>query len=178
MHGVRTELLEQQAERTGIPLERVEIPFPCTNEQYEKASARVLEKAMIAGVQAMAFGDLFLEDVRDYRMALLAGTPLEATFPLWRRDTSKLAREMLASGLSARVTCLEPRVLPAHFAGATYDTRFLDELPSSIDPCGENGEFHTFATQGPMFDRPIEVEAGDVVERDGFVFADLKPAAD
>lgn len=177
MHAVRRSLLLAQAEAAGLPVTIVPIPSPCPNEVYEAAMAEAMASARAAGVEAVAFGDLFLEDIRRYREERLAGTGLTALFPLWGRPTHTLAEEMIAGGLEARLTCVDPRVLPAAFAGRAFDRRLLAELPARVDPCGENGEFHSFAWAGPMFRAPIAVEAGDVVERDGFVFADLKPLA-
>jgi len=173
MHAVRRELLEAQAEAAGLPLSIVRIPHPCPNEVYEAAMARALEEAREQGVRAVAFGDLFLEDVRRYRESRLAGTGIRPLFPLWGRPTAELAREMIASGLRARLTCVDPRVVPKELAGCEFDRELLARLPPGVDPCGENGEFHTFAWDGPMFSRPVPVTAGEVVEREGFVFADL-----
>jgi uncharacterized protein (TIGR00290 family) len=177
MHAVRTTLLEEQATAAGLPVERIELPWPCSNAQYEAAVQPVLDSAVAAGAPCMAFGDLFLEDVRQYRMNLLARHPLEPVFPIWGLDTAVLAHEMIDAGLRARVTCVDPRVLPAEFAGREYGRDFLEALPDGVDPCGENGEFHTFAVAGPMFQQEVRVEVGEVVERDGFVFADLRNAA-
>jgi uncharacterized protein (TIGR00290 family) len=176
MHAVRETLLERQAQAAGLPLWKVPIPSPCPNEIYEKIMGEVVSRASADGVEAMAFGDLFLEDIRDYRVRQLAGSGLEPLFPIWGIPTHALAREMLEAGLSARLTCVDPRQLDARFAGRVFDAALLEELPDGVDPCGENGEFHTFATAGPMFDAPIAVAAGPRVERDGFVFADLLPA--
>ena len=175
MHAVRRSLLEMQAEAARIPLWTVPIPHPCSNEQYEAAMARVIERARAEDVVAFAFGDLFLDDVRRYREARLAGTGLTPVFPLWMRPTDDLAREMLAAGLRAVVTCVDPKKLPASFAGRVFSPALLPDLPSDVDPCGENGEFHTFAFAGPMFGRAVEVSVGEIVERDGFVFADVTP---
>jgi uncharacterized protein (TIGR00290 family) len=176
MHAVRESLLQAQAAAAGLPLWRVPIPSPCSNEQYAAAMTGLLARARAEGVAAMAFGDLFLADVRAYRERQLAGTGVEPRFPLWGADTAALARQMLAAGLRARVTCVDPRQLDASFVGREFDAGFLADLPPAADPCGERGEFHTFAFAGPMFAAPIAVEAGPVVERDGFVFADLLPA--
>ncbi len=173
MHAVRCELLEEQAAAAGLPLHRVSIPSPCTNEEYEAAMAEAVQRAEAAGVECVAFGDLFLEDVRAYRETKLASTRLKPVFPLWGSDTRALADEMLAGGLRARVTCIDPRVMPRALAGRDYDRDFLALLPSDADPCGERGEFHTFAYGGPMFSRAIPIANGEVVEREGFVFADL-----
>ena len=175
MHGVRETLLEAQAEAAGLPLRRVPIPHPCSNAEYEGAVGLLLHQAREAGVTRMAFGDLFLEDIRAYREALLEGTGIEPLFPLWGRDTAMLAREMQAGGLRAVVTCVDPRALPADRAGRAWDADFLCALPEGVDPCGENGEFHTFAWASPVFSAPLDVSPGPVVEREGFVFADLHP---
>jgi len=178
MHAVRLELLEAQAEAAGLPLVTVRIPDRCVNEAYEAAMARAMADARAEGVTAVAFGDLFLADIRRYREERLAATGIRPLFPLWERPTRALAEEMLAAGLRARLTCVDPRALPDSFAGREFDRAFLDELPVGVDPCGENGEFHTFAWDGPMFAHPIRVRIGEVVRRDGFVFADLLPAGD
>jgi uncharacterized protein (TIGR00290 family) len=175
MHAVRAQLLARQAQAAGLPLWTVPIPSPCSNEQYEAAMARVLERARAEGVSAFAFGDLFLADIRAYREKQLAGTGITPVFPLWLRPTGELAREMLAAGLSAYLTCIDPNKLPPSFAGRRFDSSLLRDLPPGVDPCGENGEFHSFVHRGPMFDREIPVRVGEVVERDGFVFADVLP---
>ncbi len=173
MHAVRVELLEDQATALGLPLWRIPIPWPCSNEQYEAAMSRAIERAKHAGVSLIAFGDLFLEDIRRYRIEKLAGSGLTPVFPVWGLRTDVLARDMVADGLRARLTCVDPQKLPPSFAGREFDATLLAELPPSVDPCGERGEFHTFAYDGPMFDRPVPLRAGEVVEREGFVFADL-----
>lgn len=173
MHGVRRELLVAQAEAVGLPLWPVLLPSPCSNAEYEAAMSRVLERALAARISAIAFGDLFLEDIRRYREERLAPTGLTPLFPLWDRPTVVLARDMVDAGLRARVSCVDPRQLAPAFAGRVFDAAFLADLPPTVDPCGERGEFHTFACAGPMFARPIPVRAGEVVEREGFVFADL-----
>jgi uncharacterized protein (TIGR00290 family) len=175
MHAVRRELLVRQGEATGLPVVEVPIPSPCSNAEYEAAMAGAVDRATEAGVTHMAFGDLFLEDVRTYRETMLGPTRLEPIFPIWGLDTHELAREMVAAGLEAWVTCVDPRVLGSEFAGRRFDGNFLEDLPESVDPCGERGEFHTFACAGPMFRMPISVRPGEIVERDGFVFADLLP---
>jgi len=174
MHAVRVELLRRQAEAARLPLAIVEIPWPCPNGAYEAAMGEALRRARDDGVTHVVFGDLFLADIRAYREAQLAPLGLVPVFPLWQRDTRALAHAMIDSGLSARLTCVDPRALDRRFAGRAFDRALLAELPSAVDPCGENGEFHTFVTGGPMFAHPIEVTPGDVVERDGFVFADLR----
>lgn len=173
MHAVRMALLEAQAEAVGLPLWKVPIPSPCSNRDYEEAMSEAVRNALVAGITMMAFGDLFLEDVRRYREAHLAGTGMAPLFPIWGLPTDDLAREMVEVGLRARVTCVDPRQLPSSFAGRDFDAAFLSELPEHVDPCGERGEFHTFAYDGPMFHRPVSVRSGDIVERDGFIFADL-----
>ncbi|BDI34022.1 ATPase [Capsulimonas corticalis] len=176
MHAVRRALLEAQAEAAGLPLLIVPIPWPCANAEYEAAMAAALQTARDDwGVTHIAFGDLYLEDVRAYREASLADTGLTPVFPIWGRPTRALAEEMIASGLQARLTCVDPRRLPADYAGRTFDLELLAALPDDVDPCGESGEFHSFAFAGPMFRSPIETMLGEVVERDGFVFADLLP---
>lgn len=176
MHAVREVLVEMQAEAAGLPLVKVSIPSPCTNEVYEQAMAEAMARARADGVTHVAFGDLFLEDIRAYREKNLAACGMTPVFPLWLQDTRRLADEMIAGGLSAFLTCIDPRKLDRSFAGRRFDPQFLRDLPGSVDPCGENGEFHTFASAGPMFSRQIRVSAGEIVERDGFVFADLLPA--
>lgn len=178
MHAVRRELVEAQAAAAGLPLWPVLLPWPCSNQDYEDRMRAVCTQARLDGVQAIAFGDLFLEDVRQYRERQLSGSGLEPLFPLWQRDTAALAREMLDAGLKAKVTCIDPRKLAPCWAGREFDMEFLAALPEQVDPCGERGEFHTFAYAGPMFARTIAVSTGAVVERDGFVFADLIPECD
>lgn len=175
MHGVREELLDQQAASLGLPCWKVPIPSPCPNETYEREMAAVLTKAQAIGVTHVVFGDLFLEELRRYREARLAEVGMKAVFPLWHRDTAVLAREMIASGLQAILTAVDPRVLEKSFAGRSFDASLLQDLPKNVDPCGENGEFHSFAWAGPMFEKPIPVDVGEVVERDGFVFAEVIP---
>ena len=181
IHGTREELLDLQAAATGLPLWKVDLPFPCTNADYESRMAAVCARAVAEGFHGMAFGDLFLEDIRAYREARLAGTGLEPLFPCWQIPTDRLAREMIAAGMCAHLVCVDPRQLDPRFAGRLFDEAFLKELPPTVDPCGERGEFHTFVSAGPMFahggrSRSIEVRRGDIVERDQFVYADLLPA--
>ena len=178
MHAVRRSLLERQARAAALPLVITEIPSPCSNEVYETAMLRALDDAKRLGVEAVAFGDLFLEDIRRYREKQMAGTGLALLFPLWGRPTRALAESMIESGLRARLTCVDPRVLDRSFAGREFSRELLLDLPASVDPCGENGEFHSFAYAGPMFRDPIAIRGGEVVERDGFVFADLLPEAE
>ena len=175
MHAVRESLLRAQAESAGLPLVTIPIPYPCPNAAYEEAMASALRRARDEGVTHMIFGDLFLEDIRRYREEKLAGTGITPVFPLWGLDTRKLANQMVGGGLRALLTCVDPGKLDASFAGRSFDADLLADLPEGIDPCGENGEFHTFAFEGPMFRAPIEVERGKVVEREGFVFADALP---
>ncbi|MGE3888474.1 MAG: ATP-binding protein [Vicinamibacterales bacterium] len=174
MHGVRRALVEAQAASAGLPLHVVPLPWPCSNEEYDRRMAAAVRHAVAEGFTHVAFGDLFLEDVRRYREERLAGTGLAPLFPLWKaRGTADLAREMIAAGLEAHVTCVDPRALDRSFAGRRFDAAFLADLPATVDPCGENGEFHTFACAGPMFRTPIDVVVGTMVERDGFAYADL-----
>ncbi len=175
MHGVRDELLQRQADAVGLSSFKVSIPSPCSNEVYEREMSLVLQSLRAQGVTTVVFGDLFLEDVRSYREARLREAGMSASFPLWKRDTRALAREMLGIGMRARLTCVDPRKLDRSFAGRSFDEHLLRELPANVDPCGENGEFHTLVTAGPMFRHPIDVAVGELVERDGFVFADMVP---
>ncbi len=172
MHGVREGLLVKQAEAVGLPLRRVVIPPNCTNALYEEAMERVMADARAEGVEAVVFGDLFLADVRAYREHQLARAGMRALFPLWGSDTAALAREMIRGGLGARLTCIDPRIMPRELAGHLFDEELLERLPPGVDPCGENGEFHTFVFAGPMLSVPIPVEVGETVERNGFVFTD------
>lgn len=176
MHAVRRNLVDRQAESAQLPLWSVELPWPCSNEQYESLMGAQCERLISEGVNAIAFGDLFLRDIREYRERQLAGTGLKPMFPLWDVPTDALAREMMQSGLKARITCVDPSKIDGGFAGRQFDESLLSDLPSDADPCGENGEFHTFAWNSPAFTRPIRVEVGEIVERDGFVFADLTEA--
>lgn len=175
MHGVRRELVKAQADAVGLPLWEVPLPWPCTNEQYEQQMQQVLERARHEGIDHVAFGDLFLTEIRSYRERQLAGTGITPLFPLWtsQEETSKLARQMLSGGLRAILSCVDPKRVAPSFAGREFDHDLLSELPKGIDPCGENGEFHTFCYDGPMFSQAIPIKHGEIVERDGFVFADL-----
>lgn len=175
MHAVRESLLEMQAVAAGLPLVKVPIPSPCPNEIYEQAMSEAMARARAEGVRHVIFGDLFLQDIRTYRARQLAQCGMTPVFPLWGRDTRQLAEDMLAGGLSAYLTCVDPRKLDRAFAGRRFDRDLLAGLSRAVDPCGENGEFHTFAFAGPMFRAEIPVTAGEIVERDGFVFADLLP---
>jgi uncharacterized protein (TIGR00290 family) len=176
MHAVREALLDAQVEALGLPVIKVSIPPNCVNAVYEEAMANAMARARAEGVFHVVFGDLFLADVRAYREEHLTACGMNGVFPLWGRDTGALAREMVASGARAAITCVDPKQLSPAFAGRTFDAALLEELPPGVDPCGEKGEFHTFAFAGPMFRRPIGVIPGEIVERDGFVFADLLPA--
>jgi len=176
MHSTRRALLEAQAQAAGLPLRTVPLPWPCSNEHYEAAMRTACDAAVGDGVECIAFGDLFLEDVRRYRVDKLQGTGLQPVFPVWGLDTHQLARDMIAAGLRARIVCVDPGKLPAEFAGRDFDAAFLRDLPAGVDPCGENGEFHSVVYAGPMFREPIPIESGEVVERDGFVFADVRVA--
>ena len=176
MHAVRESLLEMQAEAAGLPLVKVPIPSPCPNEVYEQAMGEAMSRARAEGVCNVVFGDLFLEDIRAYREKQLATCGMTPHFPLWGIETRLLANEMIAGGLSAYLTCVDPRKLDRSFAGRRFDQGLFNDLPQNVDPCGENGEFHTFANDGPMFSHAISLMAGEIVERDGFVFADLLTA--
>jgi uncharacterized protein (TIGR00290 family) len=176
MHGVRRELLVRQAEALRIPLVEILIPPTCPNGVYEARMAQAFASPPLAGVEAVAFGDLFLEDVRAYREERLAAGGKRGLFPLWGRDTSELAHEFSAAGFEAVIVCVDPRTLDRSFAGRPYNEQLLSDLPASVDPCGENGEFHTFVHAGPIFDEPIACATGEIVERAGFVFCDLIPA--
>lgn len=175
MHAVRRMLVQEQSERVRLSLWPVELPWPCSNAQYEELMSAVCSRAVDEGVEAIAFGDLFLEEIRAYRETQLQGTGLEPLFPLWELPTDKLAREVVRAGLKAKLTCVDPSKLNRSFAGREFDAALLEDFPEDVDPCGENGEFHTFVYDGPMFERPIDIEVGEIVERDGFVFADLTP---
>ena len=173
MHAVRRELLEAQAAAAGLPLHVLPLPWPCTNEQYEERMRTAVSQAVAEGFTHVAFGDLFLEDVRKYREEKLAGTGLTPIFPIWGIPTGQLAGRMVESGLRSVLTCVNPKHLDRSFAGRQFDRALLDDLPSSVDKCGERGEFHSFAWDGPMFHHSIAIEVGEVVDRDGFVFADV-----
>lgn len=177
MHAVRRELLELQAASAGLPLWTVPLPWPCSNEQYEERMRALCTRAVNEGVQAIAFGDLYLADIRAYREKQLAGTGLAPIFPVWQIPTRELAEEMIDAGVRAKLTCIDPKCLPREFAARDFDRALLADLPASVDPCGENGEFHTFVYDGPMFRQPIPVQSGEVAEREGFIFADMLLAA-
>ncbi len=173
MHGVRVELLQKQAWSIGLPLEIIEIPHPCSNAEYEKIMGQFVERAKRKNIEHFAFGDLFLEDVRNYREKKLKGSGIKPIFPVWGIPTDKLLREMISGGLKAVITCINPKQIAKEFVGKKLDENFLYSLPKNIDPCGENGEFHSFVFDGPMFKEKIEIFVGDIVHRDDFVFADV-----
>jgi uncharacterized protein (TIGR00290 family) len=175
MHAVRRALVDMQAARTGIPQWSVDLPWPCSNAEYEERMRGVWKRAIAEGITAVAFGDLFLQDIRDYRERQLQGTGLKPLFPVWQIPTAQLARDMIAAGVKAKITCVDPAQVDRSFAGHDFDQALLDSLPPGVDPCGENGEFHTFVYDAPVFSSPIEIRMGEIVERDGFVFADVLP---
>ena len=177
MHGVRRTLLLEQAEAIGLPLEEVKIPASCVNETYEQAMRRVLSRYRESGVKRVVFGDLFLEEIRAYRQKNLARIGMEGFYPLWGLDTCRLAEKFIASGFKAILVCVDPKQISPEFCGRDFDSSLLRDLPPSADPCGENGEFHTFVTDGPIFKRPVPVERGEIVEREGFWFCDLLPGS-
>jgi uncharacterized protein (TIGR00290 family) len=177
MHAVRRNLVEMQAAAAGLPLWPVPLPWPCSNEQYETVMAKTCTRAVDQGIEAIAFGDLFLKDVRAYRVRQLSGTGLEPLFPIWGEPTQNLAHKMVNSGLKAILTCVDTRKLTANFVARKFDHDLLTSLPSGIDPCGENGEFHSFVYAGPMFSDEIEVVPGNIVVQDQFAFADLISAS-
>ncbi len=175
MHGVRRSLLDAQAEALGLPVHVVELPWPCPNEVYEERMSGAIGRAREMGVEVVVFGDLYLEDIRHYRETSLRGTGVVPLFPLWHRPTDAVARDLLALGVRALVVCVDLAQAPREIAGRWYDEALLAELPASVDPCGENGEFHTVVVDGPGFSHPIDVVLGEIIERDGFVFADVVP---
>ena len=175
MHGLREALLKAQLAACGLPATIVRIPYPCPNEVYEREMAAAMARTKARGIGHVVFGDLFLEDVRAYREARLADAGMTAVFPLWRRPTAALAREMIAAGVEARLVSVDLKALPREFAGRRFDRALLAELPSGVDPCGENGEFHSFVSAGPMLTRAVAVTVGEIVVRDGFAYADLLP---
>ena len=178
MHSTRLAILEAQARAVALPLHVIPLPWPCPNDVYERAMRAGLEADLAAGATHIAFGDLFLEDIRAYRTKQLEGTGLEPLFPIWHEPTAPLARRMIDEGIEAVLTCIDPKRVPPSFAGRRFDRALLAELPEGVDPCGENGEFHTCVLAGPMFREPLRAEVGAVVERDGFCFADLIPVPD
>ena len=173
IHGVGVELLQKQAESIGLPLEIIEIPYPCSNADYEKIMGQFVKKAKSNYIDRFVFGDVMLADVRDYRERKLKRSGIQPVFPLWGMSTDTLSREMIRSGLRAVITCVDPKQIPKEFIGRELNERFLDSLPETADPCGENGEFHSFVFDGPMFQERLEIAVGDIVSRDGFVFADI-----
>ena len=175
MHGVQNALLDRQIAALNLPAIKIALPTPCSNEIYEARTAEACAQVKALCVEHIVFGDLFLEEIRAYRTEKLVTAGIEPLFPLWKRHTGALAREMIASGLIAYLTCIDPKKLDRSFAGRRFDESLLDDLPPGVDPCGENGEFHTVVTAGPMFSAPIPVRPGEIVERDGFVFADVIP---
>jgi uncharacterized protein (TIGR00290 family) len=175
MHSTRRAIVELQAEAAGLPLIAVPLPWPCSNADYEQIMQGVCRDAIAEGVSAIGFGDLFLQDIRAYREKQLQGTGLEPVFPLWQIPTAQLAEDMISGGLRAKLVCVDPKKLSPDFAGRDFDRRLLTDLPAGIDPCGENGEFHTCVYAGPMFENEIPVASGECVERDGFWFSDLMP---
>lgn len=177
MHAVRVELLRLQAERVGLPLDIIELPWPCNNNEYEAIMGEFVKTAQSRDIECFAFGDLLLEDVRNYRIENLKDTGITPVFPLWREDTGQLAREMVAGGQQAVITCVDAAQLNKDFAGRKFDNELLASLPAGVDPCGENGEFHTFVFDAPIFSHRIDIAVTETVERDGFVFTDVVPAA-
>lgn len=176
MHGVRRELVKAQADAVNLPLWDVDLPWPCSNQDYECAMRAQCERALHARVDCIAFGDLFLTDIREYREKQLLGSGLDPVFPVWGIPTSELAAEMIASGVRAKLTCVDCKQLDASFAGREFDPVLLSDLPEAADPCGENGEFHSFVYAGPMFHNPVPIRSGEIVMRDQFAFADVLPA--
>jgi len=175
MHAVRNELILKQAEKTGLPIELIPIPDPCSDADYKRIMGNFIEQAKSRQIDSIAFGDLYLEDVRRYREESLAGTGITPLFPLWQIPTRQLSQDMINSGLRAVITCVDPQKLSADFSGREYDSSFLEQLPDNIDPCGENGEFHSFVYGGPMFNDMINIRVGETVTRNGFVFSDVLP---
>lgn len=175
MHGVRRALLDAQSEAMGIPVWKIPLPWPCSNDDYEARMSDACRRAIAEGFTRIAFGDLFLRDIREYRERQLAGSGLEPLFPLWELPTDRLARDMISGGLRARIACVDTRTLDESFAGREFDARLLEDLPAAVDPCGENGEFHSFVYDGPMFAAPIEIEAGEIHRAGDFVYRDLLP---
>ncbi|PCJ51482.1 MAG: ATP-binding protein [Planctomycetota bacterium] len=173
MHAVRVELLKKQAQCLNLPITIIELPYPCNNEEYGKIMESFLEECLNNNIQQIAFGDLYLEDIKDYRIKQMQSTDIEPIFPIWKKNTKLLANQMIEEGLKAIITCVDPKQLDPSFCGRKYDLDFLKDLPDSIDPCGENGEFHSFVYDGPMFQNPMKINIGETIERDGFYFTDL-----
>lgn len=175
MHAVRNELVKLQAESAGLPVQLIPIPYPCSNADYENIMGEFIKQVKQQGIDCIAFGDLYLEDIRKYREEKLANTGITPIFPLWGKDTRALSEEMVKGGLRAIITCIDPKTMPSDLAGKEYNQSFLEKIPANVDPCGENGEFHSFAFDGPAFKRPVNVVVGETVSRDGFIFTDLLP---
>jgi len=175
MHAVRNELLQQQAESVGLPIQVIPIPNPCSHTEYENIMGEFIAQVKEQRIDCIAFGDLYLEDIRKYREEKLDNTGITPIFPLWGKDTEALSKEMVACGLRAIITCIDPRSMPPGFAGKEYNASFLEQIPAGVDPCGENGEFHSFAFDGPMFKRTVNLRVGETISRDGFIFTDLLP---
>jgi len=173
MHGLRRALLEAQEAALGIPVWKVPLPWPCSNDDYEQRMAEACRRAVVEGFDRIAFGDLFLRDIRAYRERQLAGSGLAPLFPLWELPTAQLARDMIAGGLRARLSCVDSKQIDGAFAGREFDRKLLEDLPAKADPCGENGEFHTFVYDGPMFQHPLRIQGGEVRDVGGFIYADL-----
>jgi uncharacterized protein (TIGR00290 family) len=173
MHGVKVKLLHQQAQRLNLPLHILELPFPCSNDAYEQIMSNFMLKIKQDKIDCIAFGDIFLQDIRSYREERMQGTGITPIFPLWNMPTEDLAKKMINSGLKTVTVCVDPKQISASFSGRQFDDMFLSQLPDSADPCGENGEFHSFVYDGPMFTSPINIEIGDTIERDGFIFTDI-----
>lgn len=176
MHAVRNELIRQQTESIGLPLELIPIPDPCNDSEYKAIMANFIAQVKSQEIEYIAFGDLYLKDIRRYREDSLAGTGITPLFPLWQIPTDKLSNDMVNSGLRAKISCIDPNLMPLSFAGHEYDNTFLKQIPSNIDPCGENGEFHSFVYDGPMFNHKINISIGEVVARNGFVYTDILPS--
>ncbi len=172
MHAVRLRLLKEQARKIGLPIHIIEIPFPCSNADYEKIMSEFITKIQNDDIEAVAFGDLYLEDIRDYRIAQMQGTGIEPIFPCWGINTKELSKRIIDIGIKANITCIDPKQISTDFAGHTFNPSLLELLPDSVDPCGENGEFHTFVYDSPDFSSPINITQGETVERNGFVFTD------
>jgi len=172
MHATRMNLLKEQARQIGLPLHVIEIPFPCSNADYEKIMTEFITKIQADNIEAVAFGDLYLEDIRDYRIKQMNGTGIEPIFPCWGINTTELSKRIIDIGIKANITCIDPKQISTDFAGHAFNQDFLNALPDAVDPCGENGEFHTFVYDSPDFDKPIKINKGETVERDGFIFTD------
>ena len=172
MHAVRLQLLKDQAKQIGLPIHIIEIPFPCSNKDYEKIMGKFIAKIQKDDIEQVAFGDLYLEDIRDYRVTQMNGTGIKPIFPCWGIDTTELSKTIIDIGIKANITCIDPKQISSDFAGHAFNQELLDDLPSEVDPCGENGEFHTFVYDSPDFKNPVDIKQGETIERDGFVFTD------